>query len=272
MNVPTLLYKYESFSAQSIENLKNQIIYFGSPSRFNDPYDCAVSPRIKDPTDEEVEKIQLHYLSQHDLPVQVRQRFQGATLSSLREMVLRIGQNALDDAVKKFLSQQGVSCFSEKPDNLLMWSHYAGHHKGFCLEFKTNLEPFAKIKQVKYSTSMPSFDLVPMLCERNFDQIVDLFCIKSIDWQYEREWRAIHREAGTAYTYPAAALTGVYFGPKASFTSIEIIALVLAGQNEHVKLWQGKQSKSAFSVDFDLVTYMPNVEARRRGLLPNEKA
>ena len=27
----------------------------------------------------------------------------------------------------------GVSCFSEKPDDMLMWSHYADSHKGFCV-------------------------------------------------------------------------------------------------------------------------------------------
>lgn len=77
----------------------------------------------------------------------------------------------------------------------------------------------------------------------------------------------MHKEAGTAYTYPAEALTGVYFGPEASFTSFEIVALVLAGQNEHVKLWKGKRSKSDFSVDFEPVTYTSHIEAKRRGLL-----
>ena len=60
MTAPLLLYKYEAFSAQSLENLKNQVIYFGSPLRFNDPYDCALSPSIAEPSDEDVEKIRAH--------------------------------------------------------------------------------------------------------------------------------------------------------------------------------------------------------------------
>ena len=267
MVTPPTLYKYESFSAQSIESLKNQVIYFGSPLRFNDPYDCALFPSINEPSDAEVEQIRLYYLAKDDLAEEVRTEFMNASVPALRVMLLRIGQDVVDSEIQRFVSQRGVSCFSERADNLLMWSHYASHHKGFCLEFKADSEPFEKIRKVKYATSMPAFDLVPMLCDQDFDQILDLFCTKSLDWQYEREWRAIHKEAGTAYTYPSDALTGVYFGPEASFTSIEIIALVLAGQNEHVKLWKGKRSKSDFSVDFELVNYITHLEAKRRGLL-----
>jgi len=267
MVIPAALYKYESFSAQSIENLKNQVIYFGSPLRFNDPYDCALFPSINEPSDAEVEHIRSQYLGKNDLVDKVRTQFVNASIPALRIMLLRIGQDVVDREVQRFLSQRGVSCFSERADNLLMWSHYAGHHKGFCLEFKTSSEPFEKIRKVKYSEQMPAFDLVPMLCDQDFDQVLDLFCTKSLDWQYEREWRAIHKEAGTAYTYPADALTGIYFGPEASFTSFEIVALVLAGQNEHVNLWKGKRSKADFSVDFELVTYTSHIEAKRRGLL-----
>lgn len=267
MTTPATLYKYESFSAQSIENLKNQVIYFESPSRFNDPYDCALFPSINAPTDAEVEQIRSYYLAKPDLDENTRTQFKNASVPGLRGMLLGIGQDVVDREVQHFLSQRGVSCFSERPDNLLMWSHYADHHKGFCLEFKTDSEPFQKVRQVKYSEQMPAFDLMPMLCDQDSEQVIDLFCTKSLDWQYEREWRAIHKEAGTAYTYPSDALAGVYFGPEASFTSLEIIALVLAGQNEHVKLWKGKRSKSDFSVNFETVTYTSHLEAKHRGLI-----
>lgn len=96
---------------------------------------------------------------------------------------------------------------------------------------------------------------------------MDLFCTKSLDWKYEREWRALHQEAGTSYTYSADDLTGVYLGPEASFTTLEIMALVLAGQNEHVKIWTGTRSRSDFSVEFKNVSYSSHIEAKRRGLI-----
>jgi hypothetical protein len=263
---PPLLYKYEAFSSQSLANLKNQVIYFSSPGRFNDPYDCALFPSIAEPSDAEVERIRDYYLAQPDVAEKTKSEFENTSTAGLRILFLRAGQNAIDSEIKRFLSLRGVSCFSESPSNLLMWSHYSGHHKGFCLEFRTDSEPFQKLHPVRYSDQMPTFDLVPMLCDRNFDQVMDLFCTKSRDWQYEREWRAMHRDAGTAYHYPAEALSGVYFGPQASFTTLEIVALILAGQNHQVKLWRGTRSCSDFAVDFELVTYTSHLEAKRRGL------
>ena len=273
MVAPAKLYKYEPFTAQSLENLKNQVIYFGSPLRFNDPYDCALAPRVNEPTDEEVETIRDHYLRRSDLQDVTRSQFQDYTTAGLREMLVRIGKQMIEGEIARFLSENGVSCFSERADSQLMWSHYAGHHKGFCLEFRTDSEPFRKIQQVTYAETMPACDLVPIICENRTDQLVrDLFCTKSIDWKYEREWRALHRETGTAYTYPAEALTGIYFGSEVSFASFEIVALVLAGQNENVRLWKGSRSKSTFSVEFEPVTYTPHLLAKQSGLFKRTEA
>jgi Protein of unknown function (DUF2971) len=30
-----------------------------------------------------------------------------------------------------------VGCFSERRDSILMWSHYADHHRGICIEYET---------------------------------------------------------------------------------------------------------------------------------------
>ena len=37
--------------------------------------------------------------------------------------------------LKKTFQNWGVYCLCEKPDNLLMWSHYASAHQGICLQF-----------------------------------------------------------------------------------------------------------------------------------------
>lgn len=261
---PSKLYKYEPFSAQSIENLKNQVIYFGSPNRFNDPYDCGLFPTIKEPTEAEVEAIRAHYLRKN-LPLPTHREFEVSSVGRLREIFLRIGRETIDGELTRFMAEKGVSCFCERSDNLLMWSHYGDHHRGFCLEFRTDLEPFEKIRQVKYSSQMPACDLVRILCNDDFEQILDLFCTKAIDWQYEREWRCMHQIAGTAYVYPADALTGVYFGPRASFTSLEVVSLILKGQNEGVQLWRGSRSQTTFEVIFEPVTYTSHLDVKRRG-------
>jgi hypothetical protein len=37
--------------------------------------------------------------------------------------------------LKRLHEEVGVLCFSEKYDNILMWSHYAKSHTGLCVEF-----------------------------------------------------------------------------------------------------------------------------------------
>lgn len=267
MPQPQRLYKYESFTAQSLQNLKDQVIFFGSPRNFNDPYDCALSPSVKEPSDADVEKIRQHYLAKPELEDKMRRKFERASVSELRIMFLRTGQNVLEHAISDFLSRRGVSCFSERADSLLMWSHYGDSCRGFCLEFDTAAEPFEKIRKVHYSQAMPEIDVVPFLCDENSDSVLDLYCTKAVDWAYEQEWRAIHSESGKAFVYPSSALTGVYLGPEMPFSAFEIVALILAGQNENVQLWQGYRSKSSFSVEFKPVTYTSHLEAKRRGLL-----
>lgn len=272
MTRPSRLYKYESFTSQALQNLKNQVIYFGSPKNFNDPYDCALSPSIREPTEAEIEKIRQHHIAKAEIDENLRRDFKLAQVSELRNIFLRSGQKVLNQAIADFLSRRGVSCFSERVDSLLMWSHYADHCKGFCLEFNTETEPFEKVKKVRYTQTMPEFDVVPILCDEDFDPVSELYCTKAIDWAYEHEWRGIHSEAGTAFGYSSNALTGVYFGPDMSFAAFEIIALILAGQNEYVQLWQGTRSKSSFSVEFQKVTYTSHLEAKRRGLLNDHES
>lgn len=267
MNAPLSLYKYESFTAQSLQNLKDQVVYFGSPLNFNDPYDCALSPSIKEPSDIDVERIRKHYLKDPQLNAITRSEFEMTSTAALKNTLVRIGKNVLEEEIKKFLSIRGVSCFSEMKENLLMWSHYGDHCKGFCLEFSTLVDPFQKTRRVNYTQEMPVVDIVPMLCDEDYGQVLDLYCTKAIDWAYEKEWRAIHTKAGTAYTYESKALTGIFLGPDMPFAAVEIIALVVAGQNEHVQLWQGKRSKTKFSVEFERMTYTSHLQAKRQGLL-----
>tara|TARA_R110001592_G_C12706756_1_gene707370 strand:- start:236 stop:505 length:270 start_codon:yes stop_codon:yes gene_type:complete len=88
-----------------------------------------------------------------------------------------------------------------------------------------------------------------------------------MSWSYEKEWRCIHHVAGTRWTYEANALTGVYFGPEIDPEALEIICLVLQGQNENVKFWKGERSAETFSVEFKKVEYTSYLDAKRRGII-----
>ncbi|ACF10452.1 hypothetical protein Cpar_0023 [Chlorobaculum parvum NCIB 8327] len=269
MKLPAKLYKYEPFSTQSLENLKAQAIYFGSPLGFNNPYDCATNPVVLKPSAQEAESARQHYLSDKTTPQEAKLKFEQMPVNDLQEMLYRIGTEAISSNVERFGKERGVSCFSEINDDLLMWGHYGGKYKGFCLEFSTEHNPFSQAHQVKYVDRVPEASVIPFLTgsELELDNAAkDLYLIKSKSWYYEKEWRIVHKDVGTRYHYEPNALTGVYFGPEIPNEALEIIALILRGQNPHVKLFRGERSKSEFKVDFTEIGYLTHLEAKNRGL------
>ncbi|EEE41205.1 hypothetical protein METSMIALI_00086 [Methanobrevibacter smithii DSM 2375] len=84
-----------------------------------------------------------------------------------------------------------VSCLSEIHDSILMWSHYANQHQGFCIGYDTS-EIEEKIKK----------QLFPVFYHETFFPLINVdisdkklnLLIKYKDWRYEREWRLISDE------------------------------------------------------------------------------
>jgi len=54
---PKYLYKYQPFSIYSIQNLKNNCIYFNDPFKFNDPYDTRQPIEIEDLNNESIKNL-----------------------------------------------------------------------------------------------------------------------------------------------------------------------------------------------------------------------
>jgi hypothetical protein len=96
----------------------------------------------------------------------------------------------LNESLQKISSKYFVSCFSERWDSILMWSHYADHHKGICIQYDFTLK-YRKKENVIYPDIHPVIytNSVYKLSEGNNLSI----CIlkKAKDWKYEKEWRII---------------------------------------------------------------------------------
>jgi len=261
MDMPEKLYKYEPFNAQSLSNLKNQQIYFSKPKRFNDPFDCSIRCEFDDITSNDLVLIHKHYLNICPDKAQYILKYGEFPNKEFSVFIKKITDSIFNTAQERFLNQRGISCFSEKRDEILMWSHYADSHKGFCLEFDTKYPLFDKAFKVDYSAVFPKIDQVGLLLDDDLDQILKMFSTKYINWEYEEEWRSIYEEPDTLLGYDGSALTGVYFGAEMDSTHKEIIALILQGQNLNVKFYEGKKSNSRFIVDFISVNYTSHLKS-----------
>jgi len=266
MAIPKTLYRYEGINAYSLKNLKAQSLYMASPLGFNDPYDCALSIGINEISDEGLGRLKSHYANREGLGSAEKQEFLSLSNSEMKAAFIGTVKSAIETDKQSFLERRGVSCFSEKNDDLLMWAHYADCYRGFCLEFDTQSTLFNKAIQVTYVPRIPVTDIVSWVIKRDVDHLNLLYGTKSINWQHEKEWRVIHKEVGTSYGYPAEALKAIYFGPKIDVQILEIICLIIQGQNDKVEFWRGKLSKTEFKVEFEKFRYAPYLMAKKAGL------
>jgi hypothetical protein len=254
MNIPATLYRYERINLQTLRNLKNQVIYLGAPRNFNDPYDCAISAPLTDLTDQGLLRL-------------LEGRRVDASDEVLKDMLKTNAIKTIQALTERFLNERGVACFTQKPDNLLMWSHYADGGRGMCLAFSTKEKLFEKAKKVTYSGSIPLLNLESILCDEQYDSLIELYRTKSTHWAYEEEWRVIHEKAGTSWTYEASSLEAVYFGPNVPDDLLQMTLLILMGQNATVRFNRAQRSESDFRMTFENFTYTSVLEAQEKGLL-----
>jgi Protein of unknown function (DUF2971) len=78
----------------------------------------------------------------------------------------------------------GIFCVSGKWDNILMWAHYTDDHKGFVVEFDGTHRFFDGLVKIHYSAERPILRV-----DRSGRGEPDVFYTKSVDWQYEDEYR-----------------------------------------------------------------------------------
>ena len=221
MSPPSLTYRYQAPKLRNIENIKNNVLWLSHPSRFNDPFDCAEAML-------------------HDRPGEVKSdifydallNFDDSQIMEFAKCVVEGEQLAKDpESVspmdvyfrQKLKTAGGITCFSELPKHLLMWSHYADSHKGFCLEFSTKFAPFSNhLYRVVYENAMPT--ITPS--ERQIGSAVDLrrfLLTKARVWSYEKEWRIVSESSNTTIEYPPEALKRILVGAKATTRTVNAL-------------------------------------------------
>lgn len=140
--------------------------------------------------------------------------------------------NLLPKIAQRFSS---VVCFSEKIDSILMWSHYSYNHTGFALGYDLhslllpndkNLGLYPVIYSDKrYNAEEFLLYLFGSLMQapiHNTDLMssIKLLLYKSLDWQYEQEWRVIKSDASNLFNGHSEPIglkpNSIYYGCRIS--------------------------------------------------------
>ena len=207
--VPRLLYKY--YSPNNIEyTIKENTLKWEIPCNENDPFEALADRWDEDSVRREIGE----------------SREKEAILNAIfksREAQLRISH------ITSYVS------FSERCDNMLMWSHYGDKYAGACLEFHTfALERFIdKVERVEYAKEVgEGREPIPLPREGQDDtspeyqnRVRKFLAHKAKEWEYEEEWRLMVppmakiiecRKAGDKWLLvseiPAGAITRLIFG------------------------------------------------------------
>jgi len=134
-----------------------------------------------------------------------------------------------NDMQEILLKKFRVSCFTTTPYSMLMWSHYANYHKGFCIEyeFSDDIKKYEKILSnilpVIYSNERKNVlnaCLQYLENETISEEVVwDIYkyglLTKSLDWRYQNEWRLISLDSSitdSKYNCDFFPITKVYLG------------------------------------------------------------
>jgi len=214
--IPDSVFKYFSLNEYNFESLENKYLFFSKPTDFNDPYDCS-----------------------SDLISFINKNSKS-----------KIRHKQKEKAFSENLNKIGICCFSRKNDSILMWSHYASNHKGFCVEYATNIdEEGVNPLDVLY---MPEFTKAEYF-EKAERAIFNLIYSKSNYWKYEEELRSLvsncETEGDRKIGFRESDIISIYFGVNTEINTIERIQnIIKENYNSNVKFYKGKKSNKEFSI------------------------
>ena len=233
-NYPHFFYRYISLNPaddNSIKKLRDVIInsslWLSSRNGFNDPFDTKAKIIIDGSSKKLRTKIKA-LLKSHKSEIGGVKRAQeiDRIMANQPELLKNIS-DVTEDALNKI----GACCFNVNPRNLLMWSHYANHHKGIVLQFEVakDTTTFLKAVPLDYVTDYPKINWA----NETEGEVRKAFLNKYETWKYENEWRIIHVFGANIYIdFKPEALTGLVFGCKADNNVKDAVSKLLAERTQ----------------------------------------
>ncbi|HTN39056.1 MAG TPA: DUF2971 domain-containing protein [Arachidicoccus sp.] len=229
-NLPSTLFKYRTFDETnsmiySIEAIKENKIWLSSPDNLNDPYDCSFDINSDDlsaivgPSLNDIEAKIKDALK--ELEAQGKQDF----IDWFRRVIGKRDEDLLlefNGSTKK--NYHKIFSLSERKDSILMWTHYAKNHTGFCVEYETPTDLWDGlllrcIHPVIYTDKLPNIGKY-IFSQDPWEKLIGFILPalhKAKDWEYEKEWRFILSYgilSGNKYISPP--IRAVYAGARIS--------------------------------------------------------
>uniref|UniRef100_UPI003F4C5909 DUF2971 domain-containing protein n=1 Tax=Brachyspira catarrhinii TaxID=2528966 RepID=UPI003F4C5909 len=219
-NINKTLFNYTKINKDTIKNILNEEIWLSNTKLFNDPVDPSIKRKNKN--------------------------------------------NIYNDLLDKIK----VGCLTSKNNNTLMWSHYADKHRGICIEYnisKIFIDKNSSIRKVNYNKNMAyeeKMDYIKRFSDiriddKNITTLLELFCIKSKEWEYEDEYRILYYDStsnsnGITIKLP---IKNIYFGTETSEEDKKLIYDIIKNinmsraKNNKIKIYESEfNDKKLFEI------------------------
>lgn len=274
--LPTHLYRYRDASTCYFEEeIKKAFVerklYCTAIDRQNDPYDSlpifkdtplrAMNKHLKAKNSAEsdiIKGVLLNlYPDRHE-----RKKNEKKFLSP--PLAAKVLIKLIRDQVDEFREKNIIACLCEQWDSILMWSHYTKSHKGICVKYEVqkptkNTAPKTPVR-VNYTssrTTLDTFDLMAFIKSPDTEDtsVKDkaLRCLgalileKSLDWEYEKEWRVVPHPKGQGYyTFENLVPVGVILGANVQGETRDLLTNVLPS---HMSMTQVELDESKYKLN-----------------------
>ena len=199
-------------------------MWYSSPSNFNDPFDCALT----------IDQKKFDESAKHVIQAGVERGVISAHLLGMKRIYTESDQqlySKVRELIKGVTRRLGICCFSEGPRSILMWSHYANYHKGFCIEYSAMDDTMLseEVSSVIYTKQLPSLSMSDFSPEKSVKTAELLWRTKATCWRYEKEWRALAPEGGRSYL-ARGPIKSIIFGERMLESDRQQVHQALIGQ------------------------------------------
>ncbi|NWE14661.1 DUF2971 domain-containing protein [Pseudomonas yamanorum] len=275
-------YKYRAVNKYSLDILESNNIYFSRYTDFNDPFEFSTPfPNVVNMFARVSEKID--FLHKTDI-------FDATSYKHLKtvcENIIKNGSATLETthkSIREKLEKVGICSLSKVNDEILMWSHYADNHKGFCIGFDDlhkNTKPHTKPLPINYKTNFTDLDdpeLIINFYTDIFHKFKDLpkaaweskranlarkmtfeddqrggisiLTDKYKKWEYEQEFRLIDERYFGLKEFNPSCLKSITFGLRANIEDREnVIETCKKNKKMNVEFFQATKAHGAFKLE-----------------------
>jgi hypothetical protein len=221
------IFKYAAINKNLKILLKNNSFWFTAPKDFKDITDC----KFEIDTEPSKKNILNFYYKKY---LQENNDKNGILDASSFEKSFeyptkkQFNSDLLEHHYNGVFSKLGITCFSEKCDNKLMWDNYADGFKGVCLIFDTTVsgDKYYKIegRKVRYFKNLPKY----FFDGSGYMEVGHIIFSKTMDYEFEKEIREFisfqfEEKIERSIEFNPHALKGIILGARCSDKNKELI-------------------------------------------------